>query len=142
MNVLELDNYKAEVQNASVYGLALYFGVDADIDSGRPNVDVNYELQVEARNWGIKSICVVVTKITTTIHWYVDIEFLTEADKLKLISMGGTEYRNDTIGGFIEIDTTTDDKWTIETQVEIESDGALSINDVEIDFETMVITVS
>lgn len=139
---LDLD-FHAEVE-ADIFKIHDYMGVskDFDIETGNPTAYVTYELQPEARIWGLKGIEVAVKKITCSIEWEVDSSELSEQEKQELINAGGTEYRNETIGGVIEIDTTKklkDKDWVIQDQTEFQSDGSLSIDEVRIDLDLMCI---
>jgi len=139
--VLDLD-YSTKVADTEIYGLNQYLNVskDIDIDVSRPTSYIDYELQPEAREWGIKSIYVFIKKLTVSIAWEVSTEDLSDEEKESLIKAGGIEFRN-TIEGTIEIDT-TDNKWDITTEVEFEKDGALSISEVYIELSDKTITVS
>lgn len=142
--VLELDNYKTEIKDVDVSSINEFLNVskDFDINIEETIVDVDYELQVEARKWGIKYICVVPTLITCRIDWEVFTDDFTEEEKQLFINAGGKEYtHNNTICGCIEI-TTADSSWNVESKVEFESDGGLSISDISIDLVKKEITIS
>lgn len=139
-------DYKTTIDDGTVYGLNKCFGVpDVDIDTGRQTCYVDWLLEPEVRSWGIKSIYVYATKVKLSVEWEVYTEELTEDEKAKLIANGGREYRNETISGLIEVDSSEEwsgKKWTIKSEFKIEEDGMCRPQDVEIDFETMTITVS
>lgn len=142
--VLELDSYKTEIKDADVSGINEFLNVsnDFDINIDETIVNVDYELQVEARKWGIKYICVVPTLITCRIDWEVSTDELKEEEKQIFIVAGGKEYiHNNTICGCIEF-TTTDISWKVESEVEFGSDGGLSISNTSIDLVKKLITVS
>ena len=143
---MDLD-FNATIENIDVNGINEFLGVskDIDIETGRPTAYVSYILEPEVRDWGIKSMNMTIKKITSLIEWEVDSEDLTPEEKLSLISAGGREYRNNTISGEIEVVTTQkikDKDWTIDNEVEFETDGGLSIESIEVGFLTMTITVN
>lgn len=142
---LDLD-FHAQVE-ADIFKIHEYLGVskDFDIETGTPTAYVTFELQPEAREWGIKYISVWVKKITCSIEWEAESSELSEQGKQKLINVGGTENRNETITGIIDIDSSKKFKgkeWNINCNVEFKADGGLQINDVQIDMEFIDITVS
>lgn len=142
---LELD-YNAKVEDVEVYGINEYLkcGLDVDIDTGKPTAYVAYELQVEAREWGIKSISVFAKKVTISIDWETPTEYLTVEEKEALINAGGQENRNDTISGTITIDTTVkinDKDWNVESEVSFTDDGQLSIDTVSVELPAMSIVL-
>jgi len=115
--------------------------MDLDFNATIENIDVNGINEFP----GVKSMNMTIKKITSLIEWEVDSEDLTPEEKLSLISAGGREYRNNTISGEIEVVTTQkikDKDWTIDNEVEFETDGGLSIESIEVGFLTMTITVN
>ncbi len=138
--------FSAKVDDADITGINELLGVsrDIDIDCGNPTVYIKYELEIEAREWGIKNICVSPREVTVSIEWEVSTYDLTDADKELLIKAGGTEYRNKTIGGIVEIDSRlalNGKAWTIDNETTFEDDGAFAIDNVCIDLETCSITL-
>lgn len=133
---------------AEIYGINEYLGVpkDYDIETDNPTVYIDYELQPEARSWGIKSISIVPTKIRCIIEWDVDCLGMSESEIAMLLKSGGKEYKanySHTVSGIIEIETSClDDDWKIDNSVEFRPDGAVSIDSVEIDLSERTITLS
>lgn len=142
---LDLD-FHAEVE-ADIFKIHEYLGVskDFDIETGTPTAYVTYELQPEAREWGLKYISVVVRKVICSIEWEVNSLDLTDEEKQLLIKAGGTEFRNETIGGVIEIDSTVSlpfNFWVVNCDAKFKDDGGFQIDDASIDFGIMTISLS
>lgn len=144
-------SFKTTIKDGSVYDLNKAFGAsDADIETGKQTCYIDWELQPEAREHGIKSISIVVNKITAIIEWEVDVEYLSKEEKEKLIACGGTEYGSENhnyhnIGGIIELDSTQQwngKDWKVKVEFDFSSDGGCMPSDVEINFYTNTITVS
>lgn len=125
-----------------------FFGFDdymVDIDTDDVEATICYTLEPEAREWGIKYISIMVTKITATINWWCYVDDLTKEEIDKLIVAGGIEQRDDTICGTIEIVSDKEIKgksWDIENNLEFSKDGGLIINDLQIDMEDLTMEVS
>jgi len=144
--VLELD-FKAKVEKAEIYGINEYLGIskDYDIETGYPTAYIEYELQPEARGWGIKSISIVPTKIRCSIGWEVDCWEMSAEEIEMFVKAGGKEYGsgyNHTVSGNIEIETNCVDGWTVGNDTEFHPDGAVSIDNVVIDLSDRTITLS
>lgn len=143
--VLNCD-YKTIIEDGGVFGLDKYLGIPTiDIDIEKPTCYVDWLLEPEIRSWGIKSICVYATKITASIEWEVNVGDLSVEDKNILIAANGKIYGNETISGIIEVDSRKEcngKKWTIESDFVMEEDGLCRPQDVEINFENMMIIVS
>ena len=132
---------KVESKDISVWNISKYFGLpDIDFDTNGAYADVNFDVEIEARSWGIKDISVIVIKAVVTIPWAVYAEDVTEEQKVTLLAKGGTENRNGTIDGEIIIDNTQGGSWTIEDELSIEED-MVCVGNIEIDFEDKTITV-
>lgn len=141
------ENFKATIEDTDIWGINSYLGIskDFDIETGKPTVYVSFELEPEARDWGIKSIYVFVSNVKCSVEWETDSLDLNEEEKAQLIAAGGTEYRNETIGGTIEIDTFEKLKgkeWEITNECKFESDGQFMFGNCEIDFDKMTITLT
>lgn len=140
-------DFKAKVEDCSVFGLSEHFGVQddgIDIDTPSPSSDVEFELQPDANNSGIRSISPIITSIKCSVNWEVSTDDLTDDDKKKLIAQGGTQFRS-TIEGTIEVDSNKplgEKTWDVDCQLTWESDGQMLIEDVQIDFSDMTIIVS
>lgn len=116
--------FHAAIKDTDVYGINDFIGVskDIDIETGSPTAYVDYLLQPEARDWGIKHISVIVKRVVASVEWETDVKI-----------------------GIVEVDSSQElngKKWTIDCEVTFEDDGALSINNVEIDLSSMTVTVS
>lgn len=110
-----------------------------DIDNTQ-TATVNFHVEIDARNWGVKDIDIFCDKVTATIDWEVYYDELTEEDKAALILAGGTEGR-ELIFGQIEIDTAAPGS-TWEIVCEMEAKSTITPNMLEIDFSTKKITIS
>ncbi len=135
-------NFSTKIEPAEINGINKYLGIDSDIDIeyGRPTATVKYELEFEAREWGLKYIAVNVKKVTATIEWETDCEFLSDADKEALTKAGGIEMRNETFAGTIEIEATIVN-WEIENEAEFESDGGFKMDYITINVADKTITI-
>ena len=143
---LDLD-FNAQVDDSDISGINALLGVsnDIDIDTGKPTFYIKYSLEPEAREWGIKSISMCVKAITATIEWEVESSDLKASEKATLIKAGGTEYRNDTIGGEIYINSNiyvNGNDWKVESETSFADDGAFSIENISVDLSDLSITVS
>jgi hypothetical protein len=127
-------NFKITVDDAEVYRINKFLNVSnfIDIYVDKTSVTIEYELNLNLKEWGIKSIDCFIKKITSNIDWEVDCEELTDSDKEALIKSGGKEYSNNTISGSISIDSTNTD-WKIENDVTFHPDGTFLINYVYIE---------
>jgi len=135
-------NFSTNINDVKVYGLSKILGVQIDIDVESALCRIDWEVEIEAREWGVKSISVYVTKVICSIDWEVYKDSLTDDEKRKLI-VAGREYK-DTINATIDI--CSDEKregkeWTIETNFGSDKNEAICPNEIEIDFETMTITI-
>jgi len=140
-------SFTANVAESNIYGINQYLGAsnDLDIDTGKPIFGVSFELDIEARRWGIKCIDVTVRKIVGTIDWEVCCDELSEADKSILIAAGGVEMRNDTICGTIEIDSTlkvNDRYWEVENNATFGESGTFGFEEISVDLSHLSITLS
>ena len=79
--VLEM-NFHFTVDNATVIGLNKQFDVpDVDIECGNTTCYIDYELQLKAREWGLKSISVIVNKVTASLERKLGREEIKEEEK-------------------------------------------------------------
>ena len=132
---------KVESKDISVWNINKYFGLpDIDFDTSGAYAQVDFDVEIEARIWGIKDISVIVMKVVVTIPWSVYAEDVSEEQKAILLAKGGTEYRNGTIEGEMVIDNTLDNSWTIEDELSID-EGMVCVGNIEIDFEKKTITI-
>jgi hypothetical protein len=136
--------FTAKVDDIEISGINEYLKVtkDVEIDTGKPTAYVKYYLDIEAREYGIKSISAIVTNVTMSIEWETNTEDLTDQDKVQLSAAGGREYRNCTTGGTIEIDVNISDKvFSLESEMEFK-DSSIYPDLVTIDLSDKKITVS
>lgn len=140
-------DFKAIVKDCPVYGLAEHFGVKddgVDVDTPHQTCEVEFDLQPEAREYGIKGIGIIIKLVKCSVNWEVSTDDLLPEEKAKLISLGGTEYRN-TIEGVVEVDSEKElngRKWEVDNQLAWGEDGAMIIGEVQIDFSDFSIIVS
>lgn len=138
-------DFATPIDDVNVYGLPKLLGIPKlDVDAGNITCFIEWRLGVEARSWGIKSIDVHVTKVTALFEWEVYAGDLTEEEKAKLIAAGGREYRNNTIGGTIEVVSSekwNGSEWKIDSDFGLSEDGMCCPQDAEIDFEAMKINI-
>ena len=139
--------FNAKVEDAEINGINEYLGIskDYDIETGRPTAYIDYELQPEARDWGIKSISIVPNKIRCSIDWEIDCWEMSQEEIAMFVKAGGKEYGsgyNHTVSGTIGIETNCVDEWTVDNETEFQSDGAVSIDNVIIDLSDRTITLS
>jgi hypothetical protein len=122
-------NFKTKVDDAEVYGINKFLNVSTDVDVciEDTSVTIEYELHLNLKEWGIKSVDVFIKNVVCQIDWEVDCEELNDADKEALIKAGGKQYSNDTITGSICIDDTD---LKIENDVKFNEDGSFFIDSV------------
>lgn len=144
---LELD-FKAKVEKSEIYGINEFLGInkDFDIETGYPTAFfIEYELQPEVREWGIKGIYICIKKVSVRIEWEVDCWEMSGEEIEMFVNAGGKEYGsgyNHTVSGTIEIETNCVDGWEIDNEIEFRSDGAFSIDNVSIELHAKTITLS
>jgi hypothetical protein len=125
--------------DVDIHNLAKRLGVDCDYNTSSVAATVSFQIEIESRDRGIKSISAIVTKVEFSFNWEVDVEELLSGEKEILIEAGGTEYRNNTIGG--EISTSTDDSWDIISELKFSPDGQLMVDAVAIDLHDRTILI-
>lgn len=107
---------------------------------------VIWHFDPDARNFGIKSMGMIVDRVIATIEWQVASDDLTQEDIDRLVDIGGVLQRNGDVEGSVEIDSDQEcngRKWTINSNdFFMKQDGQCYPDDCEIDFKTMVISVS
>ncbi len=144
--VLDLD-FTAKVNDVEIDGINYFLNVtkDIDIEVGKPEAMVHFSLEPEAREYGIKSISVMVRKVTATINWWCYDDDLKPEEIAQLVAAGGVEIRGGTIEGTIEIDSTkkvNENGWEALSEMRFEEDGTLLASLVNIDLEDFTISVS
>jgi hypothetical protein len=145
------EKFTTKVESPTITGFGKFLGVadDVDVEVGNPTVTVEWVFYLESREWGIKSISAVATKLTTSIEWSAYTEDMSEEDKAKLIAAGGfehpkREWKDGYIEGIYEFDSGIkigDKPWTIESEISTDG-GQISPDDCGIDFNDMSIYVN
>jgi|GEM_PF-5524010 len=137
--------FNSPIEDITVYGLSKMFGVpDVDLDIRKINAYVDWNLEHEARSWGIKSTSIYITKVVCLFEWETYADDLIEEEKAKLITAGGKEYRGNTISGTIEIVSNkkwNEKEWTISNNISFRGTGLCCPQEIEINFELMEIIV-
>ncbi len=133
--------FKSEVFGV-IYGFHRIYGIDINAKVDKVNIDWNVD--VDARCWGIKEIAINITNVRGIVEWEVEASEISEEDKKKLVDIGGVEYNNGLISGEIQINNNEEffgKKWTVENKMTLTDDGRCAPYSVEIDFEKTVIEV-
>ena len=127
-------------KNADVFFLNKLLGINNDviIDVDTANVVVNFGIEIEFREWGIKDISVSMHKVTGNIHWEIQPDELNAADIAEITAAGGIEMRSGVYCGNTEVDT--NNGWKIEDDISI-AGTQIAVDEVEIDCAKKVITV-
>ncbi len=130
--------FSTTITDVSIYGLRNYLKIPQldVVDSSCACIE--YELQFEAREYGLKNISIVIQKVAVNITWEVQDVDLTDSDKKSLVNALAVESHG-TWSAEFEI---TDKNFEVLNEMVFESDGAISVQDVEVDFEKMTIRVS
>lgn len=140
-------NFTAKVTDVNVDGLNKYLKAGAGIDiwAGKPEAMVKYYLDPEAREWGIKSIAIMISSVTVDINWECSDDELTADEIDGLVVSGGTHFNNGNIEGTISInsaDKFNDKSWDIKNETTFGEDGSLRIEEVTFDLMKNEITIS
>lgn len=128
----------------SVYDIYKSFGMLEDIlTCNAYQTKVYWELQPEARERGIKSISIIVYRVTTTIEWSVYPGDCTPEEYDILKQNGGDLLANGDIEGIIELDISNADRqgWGLSHELEFATDGAIMPYECEINFNDKTITI-
>ncbi len=132
-------NFTTTVTDVSIYGLREYLKLPQGIDvTDSSYANISFELQFEAREYGLKSISIVIKFVAIDIQWEVQDDDLTIEDKKSLIGLLAVERSGTFVGNLI----ITDKDLEVVNEMEFQSDGAISVQDVEVDFEKMTIRIS
>ncbi len=135
--------FTAELKGTDIYIYRLnrYLGVtDCDIET-EITATVKFHVEIEAREWGVKGIDIFVDSVTVYVNWEAYIEDITAEEITALLKAGGV-YLNETIVGTIEINTGGEKGGKWEVKNEMEARCTITPNDIEVDFEKMIITVT
>ena len=132
-------NFKLQITDCSVYYINKYININSvDIDYSCYDVDVDYCIEINARNYGIKSIDINIKRVTANIAWSVYNDELTDNQKDILFNAGG-KLDKDMILGTINIDS--NQLWTIDNEMTISKNGCIVVESVEFDLPHRIITV-
>jgi hypothetical protein len=139
-------NFKSVLTDCDIWGFvnALKAPTHVDIDFGKPSFTVEWDLQPDAREYGMKEISVFIKKVTGAIEWTAETEYLAEDEKQALIDAGGKQYVY-SIDGVVEVDSSAEllgRKWTVISKVKFGESGSCCPENCEIDFQEMTITIS
>lgn len=137
------ETYTTTVKDFYTGNFASFLKV-SDVDCNQASAIIYWELEVEARERGIKYISISVTKVIIEIEWYYNIEDTSIEDQKKLIDAGGREMMNGNIEGSFTIDSTkpvNGKEWTVKEEFYFEKDGGIMPEKIQIDFETLTITI-
>jgi hypothetical protein len=135
--------FNETVEVSGIYGINQFLNIHTDIIIGyeKLNAQVEYELIPDCRKYGLKCIDLQINKLSLTIEWYIEVEYLTALEKENVLKQCGKE-ENGLIIGTIEIDK-SNPKWSIDSQLlEFKSDGGFHISDIELELSTKLITLS
>lgn len=143
------ENFRTEIKDSAdiqINGLEDYLkcnGIDIDKEDAKSSIEWNTE--VEASSYGIKSIIVSVTKVTASINWSASTQEITSSDREKLEATRAMETRHESFEGDLTIDSTKQidgRNWEIKEEFYFKPDGQIYPANVEIDFNTFTITVT
>lgn len=140
--------FNTVIEDSETEGLKKAFGVtSADIDTCRTSARIDWEIQPDIRQYGIKSLEIVIKKVVCSVEWTVSDcnEYMEESEQVKLIASGGVPSNGgDVIDGLIEVNSDVEwngKKWTFEVGFEFESYGGCIPSFCTVNFETMIIKV-
>lgn len=143
--ISKLNDFKTKIDKNDIYinYLNKYLNVPneiVDIDYSDANVSINYTIDIESKDWGVKGIYVNIDKVVIDIDWEACIEDLKNFEKDMLIKVGGYECSKDYFCGNILIDLEKEKEWKVECEAEFTS-GGFSIDYADIDFANKLITI-
>jgi hypothetical protein len=125
---------------ASVNNINKVLGIDpaVDIETGSPQLTVKWAADIEAREYGIKSIIhyPMEEKLECVVEWEIDPDGLTDADIEQIKAAGGVEQRNDKWVGSWKVPN----EWLILWQLRMD-EGSLYPTDAYIDCNEQKITI-
>jgi hypothetical protein len=67
--------------DVDIHNLAKRLGVDCDYNTSSVAATVSFQIEIESRDRGIKSISAIVTKVEFSFNWEVDVEELLSGEK-------------------------------------------------------------
>lgn len=141
-------NFNAPVKDVTVYSINKFLnlpeGIDIEINDN--TALVKYYFDIEAREWGVKSIAVIFQSIAYEINWWLYIDDLTLEEIEALKKAGGREMRDGTIEGTKEINSTVPvngKEWTIKSDdLHFGEDGSFSVDSITFELKDLTIHLS
>lgn len=123
-----------------IWGINQYLKINKDVDI---NIDdllvvVDFSVEIEAREWGIKSIIPSVNRVGAEIDWAVSEDELTEDDVREIEAAGGIHFRNGYYYGKFTIES--GGEWEVKDTMTMNGD-TLAVRQVNIYLETRKIEV-
>ena len=115
---------KVENVDVSIYGFEKWKGRDDNNDISAVAV-VHWEFYTEMRSWGVKNV----GAYATDVHIEFEVNWWNENDEEEV-----EEYTIDT--------SNENDKWEIETTSELQFGDSICPQEVEVDYDTKVITIN
>ena len=141
------NKFKVNIKDVELIGISQYLKLDTDIDLIIENTDavINYSLNIERREWGIKKINCIIDELLFELNWSIDKEFITENKLTELMNMENViiDSYNNVIGTiFINSNKKFNNSlWDIEVETSFKKDGGFIINDVIINLENNMIII-
>jgi len=111
-------------RDISIYGFEKWKGRDDNNDISAVAV-VHWDFYTEMRSWGVKNV----GAYATWVHIEFEVNWWNENDEEEV-----EEYTIDT--------SNEDDKWEIETEIDLQLGDCICPHNVEVDFETKTITIN
>ena len=141
------NTFKVKIKEVELIGISKYLKLDTDIDLIIENTDavINYTLNIERREWGIKKIDCVIDELLFELNWSIDKELISEKQLKELKNMENViidSYNN--VIGTIFINSNkkfNNNLWDIEVETPFKKDGGFIINDVIINLENNMIII-
>lgn len=140
------DYYTSELKG-SISNIESYLNIQDNIDDVTATTKVSWDLDIDARSWGIKSIDISVPKVVCSVEWFAengDYSYLSN-NAIDVLTAAGYKNSNGDFEGIIEIDSAekiNGKEWTIEVEKGDYSWDSLMPREVEVDFKEMKIKVS
>lgn len=116
--------------DVSIFGLNEYLGLPDNVvcDASDTRSEIVWSIEMEMRDWGVKSIIVTVGKASASFGWEVADEELTTESRQHISSLGATLQRDGYWRGDVNLTFTGEE---IEDAIEVES--SIRPDEVEID---------
>lgn len=130
---------KVNIESHTGLNKSLNIPDDIDVEVRRPDMYVNWGIDFEMREWGIKSIATNIINVYGEVEVEVFSGGYSENDKKLLIAAGFTEMRDDTFY-FRHVLHTRNSPMEIIDEIEINSD-TIYPTEIEIDFANKKIIV-